>query len=272
MFKQFLKLSCALAAIANPAAAEYSAQTGVKAIEILDGWREPSGTHMAAIRIRLEEGWKTYWRAPGGNGIPPVFKWKGSTNIQNIQYHWPTPKVRTENGQQTIGYEDELILPIEITPAKAGEPIKINTRIDFGVCADVCIPVTSRLDAELVAGTVQYRDEIKTALSKRAQSAKAGGVQSITCKVAPTEDGLNITANVQFKGQAPKTQKAVIEFPNPDIWINTATLSQTNKTATAQAELISFSNDPFILDRSKLRVTLINASKAIEIVGCPAAS
>ncbi len=273
MLKQILKLSCTVAAFATPAVAEdYSAQKGIKAIEFLQGWRKQSGTHMAAIRITLEDGWKTYWRAPGGNGIPPAFKWNGSKNIKNIQYHWPTPKVLNQGGSQTIGYENELVLPIEFTPSQNSAPIKIKTRIDFGICADVCIPVTTRLNTELIASTVTHHYDIMDALSKRPQSAKAGGVRSISCKVDPTTDGMNITANIRFKGQAPKTQKAVIEFPDPNIWINTATLKQSGKTATAQAELVSFSNDPFILNRSKLRVTLIGASKSIEIIGCPAAS
>ena len=272
MLKQILKLSCAIGAIAGPAAAgDYSAQKGIKAIAFLQGWRKPSGTHMAAIRITLEDGWKTYWRAPGGNGIPPMFKWKGSKNIKGVEYHWPTPKILSQDGEQTIGYENELLLPIEFTPSQNGSPIKVKARVEFGICSDVCIPVSTRLDATLAAEKIAYHDEIKTALSKRPKSAKSGGVRSISCKIDPTTDGLNITANVQFKGQAPKTQKAVIEFPDPNIWINTASLTQNGRTTTAQAELISFSNDPFIMDRSKFRVTLISASKAIEIVGCPAA-
>ncbi len=273
MLKQILKLSCAIAAFASPVAAEeYSAQKGIKAIELLQGWREKSGTHMAAIRITLEDGWKTYWRAPGGNGIPPIFKWNGSKNVEGVQFHWPAPQILSQDGVQSLGYENELVLPIEFTPSKDGAPIKIKTRVDFGICADVCIPVTSRLNAELVAGKVAHHDDIQTALSKRPYSAESAGVRSITCKVDPTQDGMNITANVQFKGQAPKSQKAVIEFPDPNIWINSATLTQSGKSAQAHAELVSFSNDPFILDRSKLRVTLVGASKTIEILGCPATS
>ncbi len=273
MFKFALKTSCAIATLASPVVAdEYAAQKGLKAIEVLQGWRTSKGTHMAAIRITLEDGWKTYWRTPGGLGIPPKFKWNGSNNIKGVQYHWPAPAVLKEGNSTTLGYTSELILPIEFSPNKNGAPIKVKTRVDFGICADVCIPVTSRLNAELLAGTVAYHDEISSALKKRPLSAKAGGVRSVTCKVDPTADGMNITASIRFKGQAPKTQKAVIEFPDPNIWINTASLSQSGKTTLAQAELVSFSNDPFILDRSKLRVTLVGASNTIEMIGCPAAS
>ena len=42
-------------------------------IEVLPGWQTASGTQMAALRLTLAPGWKTYWRAPGEGGIPPAF-------------------------------------------------------------------------------------------------------------------------------------------------------------------------------------------------------
>ena len=56
-------------ALTAPAAAD--PVSGLKNIEIVNGWRRPDGQHMAAVHIRLEDGWKTYWRAPGGTGQRP---------------------------------------------------------------------------------------------------------------------------------------------------------------------------------------------------------
>lgn len=81
-----------------------------------------------------------------------------------------------------------------------------------------------------------------------------------------------ITASITFKNAAPKMQHTVIEFPNPNIWINQASSHTSGKSISAQAELVSYSNEPFFLDRSKLRLTLIGKSRAIEIIGCPAPS
>ncbi len=35
----------------------------------------------AAIEIRIEKGWKTYWRYPGDDGVPPHFDWSGAANL-----------------------------------------------------------------------------------------------------------------------------------------------------------------------------------------------
>ena len=271
MLKTVLKIGTAIAMIATSAFADnYFAQKGLKAIEFLPGWRTERGTHMAAVRIRLEQGWKTYWHTPGGNGIPPTFKWKGSQNIKSVQYHWPAPKVFIQDGIKTIGYKDELLLPIEFKPQKSGQTIQIKTRIEFGICSDVCIPISSRLQGNLDVGQKSNQSDIKAALANRPHTAKSGGIKSVSCKIDPSEDGLKITANISFRNNASDIQHTVIGFPSPNIWVEQAKTSKSGNTLQAQAELISFSNDPFILDRSKLRLTLIGKSGAIEINGCPA--
>ncbi|MBI3441560.1 MAG: copper resistance protein, partial [Proteobacteria bacterium] len=39
-------------------------------------------TIQAAVEVKLEPGWKTYWRTPGEAGLAPVFDWAGSTNFK----------------------------------------------------------------------------------------------------------------------------------------------------------------------------------------------
>lgn len=271
MLKTTTILVSALCALATPVfAKQYGAQTGLISIEVLQGWRTETGNHMAAIRIALEDGWKTYWRAPGGIGIPPTFSWKGSKNLASVQIHWPSPKVYVQDGIRTIGYKGELILPVEITPLIKGQTIKVKSQVQFGVCSDVCIPVTSRIEAVLPHDAVSHKDVINAALVARPVSGKASGVRSVSCQVDPTADGLKITANIRFKQNAPNVQQAVIEYSYPSIWIEQATLKQSGKSMTAKADLVSYSSDPFFLDRSKLRLTLIGKARAIEIVGCPA--
>lgn len=273
MLKTLPHLFCALTLLATPVAAQdYIAQKGLQKIEFLHGWRTSKGTHMAAMRITLEDGWKTYWRAPGGAGIPPSFKWNGSSNIASVEYHWPSPKLYLQNGIPTIGYKNELILPIEFKPKVKGEPIIIKARVDFGVCKDVCIPVASHLDIHLASNRSQDKALIKNTLAKKPKLAKSNGLKSISCVVNPIEDGLAITAKMTFKNKAPAVKQVVIEFPQPNIWVEQTGLKHSNKHLTANAELVSFSNQPFFMDRSKLRLTLIGDMQALEIYGCPAPS
>jgi len=85
MAKNSLKLGFAFAMLGSACAAQdVAGQIGVKNIELLQGWRTATGTHMTAVHITLEDGWKTYWRAPSGNGIPPSFNWEGSENLSSV--------------------------------------------------------------------------------------------------------------------------------------------------------------------------------------------
>lgn len=85
-------------------------------IEVLDGGMTPRGTYMGALRVKLQPGWKTYWRAPGDAGIPPSFSWRGARNVGALSITWPAPEVFLTSGYRTIGYHDQLVLPVEITP------------------------------------------------------------------------------------------------------------------------------------------------------------
>ena len=39
-----------------------------------------AGKIYAGVHIKLDSGWKTYWRQPGDSGVPPSFDWTGSVN------------------------------------------------------------------------------------------------------------------------------------------------------------------------------------------------
>jgi DsbC/DsbD-like thiol-disulfide interchange protein len=272
MMKTFLQFGCAIVALATPVfAQDASQQTGLKNIEVLNGWHTGNGTYMAAVRFSLEDGWKTYWRAPGQNGIPPSFNWEGSANLSSVKFHWPAPKVYVQNGISTLGYKGDFILPFEVTPSVSGEPIKIKSQIEYGICSDVCIPASSAIDAVIGQGPTYQQDLIKTALAKRPLSADAGGVYAVSCQIIPNEDGMRITASITFNNNAPDIDMAVIEFAAPNIWIDQSGLEQSGKAVTAQADLVSFTDVPLAMDQDKLRITLIGSQNAIEINGCPIA-
>ncbi len=39
----------------------------------------------AGVQIELDPKWKTYWRFPGGSGIPTQFDWSGSKNVKSFE-------------------------------------------------------------------------------------------------------------------------------------------------------------------------------------------
>ncbi|TKA98239.1 hypothetical protein FAZ78_02045, partial [Cereibacter changlensis] len=135
--------------LALPIPAAATTQDEILRAAVLPGWRSDSGTHIAALRLTLAPGWKTYWRSPGDAGIPPLFDWAGSENVRSVRFHWPRPHVFDLNGMQSIGYKGELVLPLEVTAIDASQPIRLRANVELGVCRDICVPAALTLDAAL---------------------------------------------------------------------------------------------------------------------------
>ncbi len=106
----------------------------------------------AGVQLRMDEGWKTYWRNPGDSGVPPSFDWSGSRNVKNIEVFYPAPHRFADAGGTAIGYDGEVVFPLRITPERAGEPVTLALTFDYGLCKDLCIPNSVALQAELPAG------------------------------------------------------------------------------------------------------------------------
>ena len=108
---------------------------------------------IAGVQLRMEPGWKTYWRNPGDSGVPPSFDFKGSTNLKQAEVLFPAPHRFAEADGTAIGYDDEVIFPVKITPEKEGDAIELKLAFEYGLCKDICIPNEVSLDLMLAPST-----------------------------------------------------------------------------------------------------------------------
>jgi DsbC/DsbD-like thiol-disulfide interchange protein len=261
-----LALAALIAITVTPAAA--NPPEGVIAVEVLPGWRTPAGTHMAGLRFTLAPGWKTYWRAPGDAGIAPLFVWSGSRNVADAVLHWPVPEVSYPNGTRTIGYADEVVIPVEVTPAGPGAPLRLEGTVELGVCSDICMPMTLSFGADLPADG--ERDAaIVAALVDRPLTPAEAGVSAAQCRAVPTEQGLELTAALRMPPDGGQ-EVVVIEPGFPGIWVSEAETRWQDGWLTAGVEMIAADGGPVALDRSDLRITVIGPSGAVDIRGCEA--
>ena len=86
------------------------------------------------LDIRLQPGWKTYWRTPGEGGVAPEIRWQ--TPDVNAQWFWPAPERFDVSGLTTQGYKGDITLPIEL--ANVSSPRLAGT-LTLSTCSDVCI-------------------------------------------------------------------------------------------------------------------------------------
>ncbi len=266
MFKRSPLIALLMALTSAPGYA--TTQDDVLSAGILPGWEMPNGHHMAALQLNLAPGWKTYWRAPGDAGIPPIFDWSRSQNVKSVQIHWPSPTVFHNNGMQTIGYHEALTLPVEVTPIDPGKPIELRAKIDLGVCDEICMPANVTLSATLI-GSGGGDDAIRTALKSVPLTAQQAGLKAISCKVEPIDDGLRLTASIAL---APRGKNETVAFETGDasVWVGEAQTSRKGNTLTSVTDLVANNGAPFALDRSGVTVTVLGEGRAVEIAGCPA--
>ncbi|MGC1494798.1 MAG: protein-disulfide reductase DsbD domain-containing protein [Sulfitobacter sp.] len=261
-------LLCALVlgTITLPAMAQDSIGTPVTG-EILSGWVRADGTRVAAIKLTLAPGWKTYWRSPGDNGIPPAFDWSGSSNLRGVGITWPAPKVFRQSGVRTIGYANELVLPITIAPRKSGKPIKLRANLDIGVCSDICVPHQMTLRATLDTTNTKPTPAIAASLAARPYSASEAGVTSATCSLRPTAKGLEIKTRLNVPSTGGR-EVVVIEPGQPNLWMSETDSSRSGGQLTATGDLQSTGGGALAIDRSAIRITVLGKNHAVEIQGC----
>jgi DsbC/DsbD-like thiol-disulfide interchange protein len=150
-----------------------------------DGTPEP----FAGVQLRMAPGWKTYWRNPGDSGVPPSFDWSGSKNLKSAEVLYPAPHRFADANGTAIGYGDEVVFPVKITPERDGEPVELKLDFEYGLCKELCIPNDASLDlalpTDLGKGDALL---LEAALARVPEPEQADALPKIT-HIAATLDG-----------------------------------------------------------------------------------
>lgn len=111
------------------------------------------------VDVKIESGWKIYWRAPGDAGLPPVFDWAGSKNISRTEIGWPAPHRFTFADLDNIGYKNHVTFPIKVYPQQTNASVDAALKVDLLVCSDICVPESHHLTLSLPAGAAEASDD-----------------------------------------------------------------------------------------------------------------
>ncbi len=133
-------------------ASEWDAQNHTAARLIAGSQIAGSGAKIlrAGVEIKLDPGWKTYWRDPGDSGVPPKLDFAGSDNVKSVTVLWPAPERFPDGaGGNSIGYLDHVILPLRITPQDAAKKSSLQLKLGYDICRNMCVPVESELTLAL---------------------------------------------------------------------------------------------------------------------------
>src|ERR1700751_4236191 len=144
-----------LAFVAHAQDASPWQRDGHSAVRLLAGSRS-GAVLLGGVAFQLQQGWKTYWRTPGDSGVPPRFDFSKSDNVEAVTVLWPAPQKFDDGaGGFSLGYHDQVVLPLRIVPKSVDKPVTLRAAINYAVCAKLCIPVdaTAELTFNSVAST-----------------------------------------------------------------------------------------------------------------------
>ncbi|MDJ0822223.1 MAG: protein-disulfide reductase DsbD family protein [Paracoccaceae bacterium] len=265
MNRFFPALAGALMAL-MPAAGAAESYDNVIQAELRPGWRAADGDHIAALHLRLSPGWKTYWRAPGDAGIPPLFDWRNGRNVMSVQVEWPAPQVFYQSGMRSVGYSSDVILPLRIDLRHGGQDVRLSGVIDLGICKEVCIPHRVRVEAVLPASARKPDPAIAAAMADTPYSASEAGVRAVSCEVTLIDGGVLLRTEIDMPRNGGR-EATVIETANPQVWVAEPNSWWEGSRLVSETRLLHADGAPFALDRSGVRITVLG-TQAVDIQGC----
>ncbi len=238
----------------------------IVSLEVLPGWRNEGGEHVAGLRVTLADGWKTYWRSPGDGGIPPQIALSFSNGVDAASFHWPVPEVFYQDGMRSVGYENSVVVPMTLSGATAQKGISLSGTMTIGVCEEICIPVQFPITAELPPqGT---RDSaIVASLIDRPLSPNEAGVDKVACEFTIENSQTALTTTIDLPGLR-GDESVVIETGNPEVWVSEPDVTVTAGQITATSDLVHVAGDAFAMDRSQIRITILRDGWAVDLQGC----
>ncbi|TCS62656.1 protein-disulfide reductase DsbD family protein [Varunaivibrio sulfuroxidans] len=170
------------------------------------------------LHFKLKEGWKIYWRAPGDAGYPPRIDWSGSQNLDGAHFIWPHPKRFSVLGFETMGYKNEVVLPIRARITDPTKPLVLHAKVDYLACAELCVPYTANITLNVPSGPGAPSAEAHLIQQYVSQVPLTGAAAPIAVKSAIFRPD----PNDPDKGILRITATARTPFVSPDVFIEGA--------------------------------------------------
>jgi thiol:disulfide interchange protein DsbD len=171
----------------------------------------PGETTTVALRLKMADGWHTYWQNPGDSGLPTTIAWTLPPGVTAGAIQWPAPHALPAGPLVNYGYEGEVLLLTDVqvpADAQVGQPLTLKAKAEWLVCRETCIPEEGALDLEIpvaeradpypqwgkaIAAT---RDALPRALPGWLVAAKGDGPKVVLRLTAPA--GAATPSNVHF--------------------------------------------------------------------------
>ena len=162
------------------------------------------------LEFELKDGWKIYWRNPGGAGYPPEINIEEERNLSKLEWFWPAPKRFSFQGIQNFGYEKKVIFPIRATIPNLEKPLFLTVHVTALACKNICVPLDGKLTLTVPVG-ITSETQYAALISQYQQ-------------LVPTEltwPGFSIVNILSAENSVTINVKSEVPLQEPDVFIET---------------------------------------------------
>ena len=165
----------------------------------------PGETVVAGVRLRMDPGWHTYWRNPGGSGMPTTVDWQLPTGVTAGAMEWPVPEKLPDEDLTTYIYTKEVVLlvPLKLSADLLPGPLELKAAVSWLECEVACVPGKANVKAVLNIGAANK------------SSKEASIIESWQKRLPKSSAGLAARAWWEGTGKA-AARPLILEWNSPD--------------------------------------------------------
>ncbi len=237
-------------------------------VSILENYIYENETVTVGIRINLNNGWKSYWKHSGNIGLPTRIKIEENDNMKSFTILWPRPEVEESDEGISLIYKNDIVIPISIQLNNINIPTKFKLAAEFGVCKDICMPVTKNLYFELKKPTSSFQKNIlNLALDRVPKSSLEENLNELTCSLKANQGKFIL----EFVTELPdrfSDSWAVLEYGRDML-----AMLKTEEHIKDQKLFFTIKGDNskenhLFIDKSKFKLNLISKHYSFFFLGC----
>ena len=226
------------------------------------------GSTWGAISITFPEGWSTYWKFPGPNGFMPKIRVLNEKNVGSFSISWPFPKKLGPKSFTYLGYDDNLLLPIEFKKLDERKKIYLHLDISFGICKSVCVVQNKTLEIS-DEGDLNYLVLDKLLKSKDRITMTTSFGNSNKCIIKKeTDKEYRITIENNFIRNNESVSSVLVDYEG-NSWIIE---KQSFSPKSGRVEALLKLKDPSKKNKDKKKFSILYLDNHIakRTIGCPA--
>jgi DsbC/DsbD-like thiol-disulfide interchange protein len=236
---------------------------GHSAVRLLAGSRS-GAVLLGGIAFQLQPGWKTYWRTPGDSGVPPRFDFSKSDNVEAVTVLWPAPlKFDDGAGGVSLGYHDNIVLPLRIVAKNADKPVTLRAVINYAVCEKLCIPVDASTELSFKSVASTEDGALFAALDTVPKPAKIGDPNPLTIRDVKREVKSEVLVDVVTPDE--RAVNLFVEGPTPDWGLPVPKPVEHSPPGVKRFSFLLEGVPPGVSpDGAALKLTLVGADRSYE--------